>query len=179
MTCIIGLETEDGVMMGCDSAAVAGYDITVSRIQKVFKRGEFLIGYTTSFRMGQLLQYGLEVEPQRDDQSDIEFLATTFIDAARDCLKKGGFTRVEDEQEEGGFFLLGYKGKLYIIQSDFQVNSSVDGYMAIGCGANYALGAMHATPDVFHGPRIYDALETAGYFSNGVCPPYMIVRERE
>ena len=60
MTCIVGLEHDGKVYMGGDSAAVGGMDVYPSRIPKVFQAGRYLIGYTTSFRMGQLLQYGLD-----------------------------------------------------------------------------------------------------------------------
>ncbi len=175
MTCIVGLETDNGVIIGGDSAAANGWDIHASRLEKVFKCGNFLIGYTSSFRMGQLLQYGLWVPKQEDGQSDLEYLAITFIDDARNCLKKGGFRTVENEQESGGEFLLGYKDKLYVISSDFQVNSSTDGYTAIGCGAGFALGNMWSSSHLPPEKRILQALEAAGHFSNGVCAPYFMV----
>ena len=140
MTCIVGLETNKGVMIGADSASVGGLDIEATRLKKVFRRGEFIIGYTTSFRMGQLLQYKLSVEKQKKKQKDLEYLATTFIDAVRECLKVGGFRKVENEQEEGGNFLVGYKDKLYTVWGDFQVNSSTNGFNVVGCGYAYALG---------------------------------------
>lgn len=178
MTCIVGLETRDGVLMAGDSAAVGNNDRYATRLTKVFRRGEFLIGYTTSYRMGQLLQYRLLVDPQADEQTDLEYMATTFIDAVRTCLKEGGFAKVENAQEEGGSFLVGYKGKLYEVASDFQVNSSRYGYMAIGSGADVALGSMwtslrligdrEAKPDVV----VISALEAAEHFNNCVYPPY-------
>lgn len=178
MTCIVGLETEDGVLMAGDSAAVGDGDRYATRLTKVFRRGAFLIGYTTSFRMGQLLQYRLLVEPQDDEQTDLEYMATTFIDAVRACLKEGGFAKVENEQEQGGSFLVGYAGKLYSVASDFQVNSSRDGYLAIGSGEYVALGCIwsnlgqlgdrKASPDAI----VISALEAAEHFNNYVYPPY-------
>ncbi len=178
MTCIVGLEIDDGVIIGGDSASASGWDMNVSRLEKVFRRGEFLIGYTSSFRMGQLLQYRLSVEPQQDGQSDLSYLATDFVDAVRGCLKDGGFRVVQNEQESGGQFLVGYKGQLYMIASDFQVNSSVDGYTAIGCGANFALGSMFANKALPPEERVRHALAAAGHFSNGVCPPYNLLVNR-
>lgn len=174
MSCIIGLETKKGVMIGCDSAAASGWNIHTSRLSKVFECGKFLIGYTSSFRMGQLLQYKLAVEQQRNEQSDLAYLATTFVDAVRECLSTGGFKKVENEQEEGGVFLVGYKGKLYAVYSDFQVNTSTDGYSAVGCGADFALGNMWSSKNLPPKKRIKQALKAAGYFSNGVCGPYHI-----
>lgn len=175
MTCIVGLETKDGVLIGGDSAAANGWDIYTTRLPKVFRLGNFIVGYTTSFRMGQLLQYRLKIEPKAEGQTDIEYMATTFIDTVRVCLKEGGFTKVENEQEEGGQFLIGYNGRLYEVPPDFQVNSSDNGYHAIGCGANYALGSLWTSknwenPDA----RVIHALEAAGHFSNGVRPPYYV-----
>lgn len=167
MTCIIGIETEKGILMGCDSAAASGWDVHATRLKKVFRRGEFLIGYTASFRMGQLLQYKLNVGPQGSEQDDLEYLATTFIDAVRECLKNGGFAKVENERQEGGQFLVGYRGRLYEVDSDFQVNSSQDGYMAIGCGAPYALGNLYSNKG-----NMLTALEAAEHFSNGVRRPF-------
>lgn len=174
MTCIVGLEQNGKVYIGADSAAATNWEIYQTRLNKVFRCGGFLIGYTTSFRMGQLLQYKLDVEPQGEGIGDLEFMATIFVDAVRKCLSDGGFTKVENSQEEGGSFLVGYKGNLYAIDSDFQVNTYRDGYHAVGCGAKFALGNMHGTKGKKAKRRIKNALMAAGHFSNGVCEPYFI-----
>lgn len=57
MTCIVGVTHKGRVYMGGDSAGVSGLDLTVRKDQKVFRNGEFAIGFTSSFRMGQILQY--------------------------------------------------------------------------------------------------------------------------
>lgn len=59
MTCIIGLENKGKVYMGADSASSNGYSINVSGNPKLFRSGPFLIGFTSSWRMGQLLQHQL------------------------------------------------------------------------------------------------------------------------
>lgn len=175
MTCIVGLEADGKVYMGCDSSSASGWDMTVTRLRKVFGRNDFLIGYTTSFRMGQLLEHQLAVELQKDNQEDLAYMITIFIEAVRQCLKDGGFTKVENAQEEGGTFLVGYGGILYCVQSDFQVNSNVYGLDAVGCGAKYALGSLWATRALSDPKeRVLKALEAAGQFSNGVCAPYYV-----
>ena len=175
MTCIVGLEAEGGVLIGGDSAAADGWNIHATRLEKVFQVNQFLIGYTSSFRMGQLLQYKLSVEQRKHNKSNLEYLAITFIDSVRECLGAGGFRQVENGQESGGKFLVGYEGVLYVVDNDFHVNSSIDGFTAIGCGANFALGNLLATnkemPAV---KRVELALAAAGHFSNGVCAPYKV-----
>lgn len=174
MTCIVGLESGGKVYMGGDSASASGWDISATRLKKVFKRNGFLIGYTTSFRMGQLLQHSLEVRLQKGDEDDLQYMVTVFIEAVRKCLKDGGFAKVENEREEGGLFLVGYRGTLYEVHSDFQVNSYRDGFAAVGCGDNFAFGNLWATEGLEPEDRIMKALEAAGHFSGGVCPPYYV-----
>jgi hypothetical protein len=55
MTCIVGIVENGKVYMGGDAAGVNGYSVRVRKDPKLFKVGEFLFGYTSSFRMGQLL----------------------------------------------------------------------------------------------------------------------------
>ena len=45
----------------------------------------------------------------------------------------------------GGSFLVAYQGRLFSIQSDYQVCETNRGFHAIGCGADYALGSLAST----------------------------------
>ncbi len=175
MTCIIGVAHAGCVYIGADSASVGGGEIRVTRLPKVFRTGKFLIGYTGSFRMGQLLQHHLSVVPQGDEPDD-EYMVCTFIEAVRTCLRQYGYTQVKDNQEEiGGRFLVGYRGKLYFIDGDFQVNEHDEGLDSIGCGAEYALGAMKALRDLPPRERIEKALEISAHFSSGVIGPFHVL----
>jgi len=60
MTCIVGIQHDGRVYIGGDSAGVAGYSITSRADAKVFTVGPYVMGFTSSFRMGQLLRYGLK-----------------------------------------------------------------------------------------------------------------------
>lgn len=188
MTCIVGFVEPSGrVVVGGDSAGVAGLDIRVRADEKVFRRGPFLLGFTTSFRMGQLLRYSLQV-PDQGEESDYEYLVTRFVDAVRKCLKDGGYATKTSDQEAGGTFLLGYRGRLYTVDSDYQVAAHHDPYTAVGCGADFALGALavlrpkkeFATDlgPVFDIPGevpVKKALEVAEKFSAGVRGPFTIL----
>lgn len=176
MTCIIGLAHESGeVFIGADSAGFDGdgWEIQPQALPKVFGIGEFLLGYTTSFRMGQLLQYSLDLPPHDETLTDLEYMVRHFIEAVRSCLKGGGFAKIEDNQEEGGTFLVGYRGRLYTVQSDFSVLVPRDGLDACGCGRRYALGAM-AVMTCPPAERIMYALEVAARFSGGVTGPFHV-----
>lgn len=176
MTCIVGLEHGGRVYIGGDSAGVSGYDVTVRSDEKVFENGNFIMGFTDSFRMGQILRYSFE-PPDHDPRiSEMKYLVTSFMDEIRNEYRDKGFMQKENEAESGGVFLLGYNGSLYYIDSDFQVGKSADGYMAIGCGDSYALGSMHSTQNLKDPEkRIRLALEAAAHHNSGVRAPFMIV----
>ena len=175
MTCIIALEYEGKVWMGGDSAITSGWNIQLTANPKIFKLGYFVIGYTSSFRMGQLLQYDLEIPENTEDNDDIRYLVTKFIPAVRDCLKNGGYTQIENNREEGGFFLVGYRGKAYKIADDFQITRMANGFVAVGSGESYALGALAAMKIDDPEKAVRLALEVAETFSNGVHSPFHVI----
>lgn len=174
MTCIVGVEHDGKVWIGGDSAGVADYSITVRSDTKVFDLEDYVMGFTSSFRMGQILHYGLlPPAPKLDDLE--RFMVTEFINATRLALRDGGFSQVKNEVETGGTFLVGVGGRLFCVEDDYQVGSSHDGYMAVGCGADIALGVLHATRGKSPARRIQMALEAAAHHSAGVAAPFTIV----
>jgi ATP-dependent protease HslVU (ClpYQ) peptidase subunit len=178
VTCIVGIEYADGVLIGGDSAGVGGWSQRIRADEKVFRNGELVFGFTSSFRMGQLLRYKLHPPSFVEDQDIDTYMATSFVDAVRQCLKDGGYARVRDGQESGGIFLVGVRGRLYQVESDFQVGRSVEGYEAIGCGDDLAMGALYATKDFTDWTptqRATVALEAAAHFSAGVSGPFNFV----
>jgi len=175
MTCIVGLVHGGKVHIGGDSAGVAGLDLTVRSDAKVFENDGFVFGFTTSFRMGNLLQHAL-TPPRRHPDDDVhKFMVTDFINAVRACLKDGGFSKKENNVEEGGTFLVGYAGRLFYIDEDFQVGETASGYAACGCGNSIALGALYASEGMSPKKRVRQALKAAEQFSAGVRGPFNIV----
>jgi ATP-dependent protease HslVU (ClpYQ) peptidase subunit len=179
MTCIVGIGHQGRVYIGGDSAGVAGLSITVRADEKVFTVGPYAMGFTTSFRMGQLLRYRLE-PPDPGKTKDLDgFMVTNFVDAVRECMSDGGWLTRNDGQEEGGTFLVGIRGTLYSIESDFQIGRPSDDYAAVGCGDDLALGALHATRGQSPRERIKTALRAAAHHSAGVTAPFVIKRAGE
>ncbi len=174
MTCIAAFVEGDTVWMGGDSAGVAGLSLSGRDDQKVFRNGPMVFGFTTSFRMGQLLRYALTV-PDHDPRVDIDkYMATTFIDAVRACLKDHGWASKRNDSEEGGCFLVGYKGRLFRIDDDYQVGVPADGFDAVGCGHDIAKGALYATPEMSGRARLVLALSAAERHSAGVRGPFHV-----
>jgi ATP-dependent protease HslVU (ClpYQ) peptidase subunit len=174
MTCIVGLVDKGDVYIGGDSAGVAGLSLSIRADEKVFGNGPFLMGFTQSFRMGQLLRYKFAPPAQTVHQDDMEYMVTSFVDAVRQCFSGNGFG--DKDATLGGNFLVGYKGNLYNVERDYQVGKLHAPFDAVGCGADLALGAMFATEKMKPEDRINMALSAAATFSAGVSPPFIILR---
>ncbi len=174
MTCIVGLVDNGDVYIGGDSAGVAGLSLSIRADEKVFGNGPFIMGFTTSFRMGQLLRYKFSPPAQTVHQTDMEYMVTSFIDACRQCFSGNGVG--DKDATVGGTFLVGYKGKLYTVEGDYQVGIPAAPFDAVGCGTDLALGAMYATEGLDPKKRIELALSAASAFSAGVAPPFNIMK---
>jgi hypothetical protein len=178
MTAIVGLAEDGGVYLGGDSAGVSGLNLTVRADTKVFHNGPYLFGFTTSFRMGQLIHHAFQ--PPKPKRQLERFMTTEFIDALRSCLKEGGWARKDSEREEGGTFLVGVSGHLFTIHEDYQVGEAADGFAAVGCGDQIALGALYATAGIGMPPRkrVRLALQAAERFSAGVRSPFICLAQK-
>lgn len=193
MTCIVGLEYEDGVIIGGDSAATGNGRIQLTTTPKVFKlttdpelEGQYtalLIGYTWSFRMGQIIQHSQYAPRTVESESNYEYLINKFVPFLRGIFKDAGWLKIEDEREEGGEFLVGIRGQLFRIEWNFSVLRMSNGYDAVGSGAPYALGTIHILKekvnqysDVIQPPTylVELALQAAANYSTSVSAPFTI-----
>lgn len=176
MTCIVGLVSNGRVFIGGDSAGVGGYSLTVRNDRKVFTVGDFVMGFTSSFRMGQLLAHSFHPPKPRQGVDVFAYMVTDFVDAARQTMKTGGYAKVKDSHsEEGGTFLVGYQARLFCVESDFQVGETVHGFDAVGCGDQLALGSLHSTSSMEDPEaRIREALRVAELCCAGVRAPFFV-----
>lgn len=190
MTAIVGLTHQGRVHIGGDAAAVGGYTLEIRKDPKVFTLPQretgrpeqphvWAFGYTTSFRMGQILQYGFTPPTLTDDLDRV--MRTTFVDALRTAFKQAGWARTDNGVEETGQFLVGVAGRLFTVDEDYQVGEPADGYAAVGCGRAIASGSLHTTQGLGWGPeeRLTAALEAAAHHSAGVAGPFTLVTTRE
>lgn len=176
MTCIVALRQDGKIYIGADSCGSNSYDYTVREDKKVFKKGNMIFGFTSSFRMGQILQYKLIIPEHPLGMSDIEYMSSCFIDEVRKCLRDNGFAEKDKEVERGGVFLVGYKNNIYKIESDYQVGIRRGNYNTTGNGEDVSLGVMFATEKSTMNPedRIRLALKASANFKVGVCSPFYI-----
>lgn len=180
-TCVIGLVDKSEVWMGSDSSAVSGLHGFSTRLCKHFELQnaadeKFLIGYTSSYRFGQLLEH-VFVPPINNVDDPMKYMVSSFIPEVIKMASESWKKRADGKEHEGIMFLVGYRGRLFVVESDYQVNEPRCQYYAIGCGRDLALGSLHTTDsfkDATPGKRIDFALRAACEFSAGVMEPFNI-----
>jgi hypothetical protein len=141
MTCIVGIEHEGGALLAADSMTSDHYSADVSTVSKLFRVGEYVFGFTSSWRMGDLLRYHLVLPPVPSRQLH-RHVAARVIPIVRSCFKDGGFSTTKEGAENGGSFLIAVRGHVYRVSDDYQVARSAWGYDAVGSGKVAAVGSL-------------------------------------
>jgi hypothetical protein len=118
---------------------------------------------------------GYKFAPPEQSQKDTveRYINTAFIDSLRQTLKDGGFSNTTNGVESAGEFLVGYRGRLFRICGDYQVGELLVNFDSVGCGAPYALGALHATVGQPAAERLSIAMKAAEACSVGVRAPFL------
>ena len=182
MTCVVGLvekiKDKKIVWMGADSAGTNMQTLAIrTRLDpKIYVNDEYIFGYTDSFRMGQILARSFLAPLIPEGMDNYTFMITHFVEEIRRCFKEGGYSKIENNEETGGEFMVGFRGTIYHIFSDYQVGINRENYDAIGCGEEFALGSFFSTDGFIKNPkkRIITALKCAAYFSAAVKEPFFV-----
>lgn len=167
MTCIIAIKNADGsITLGGDKAASSDYESRVTTMPKIFKVGDFHFGYTTSFYMGQILQYGFSAPVRPVGISDHEYLFIHVRNALTNLFEREKFG-VRDEksiERRFGTFIIIYRGHVYEVQDNMSMLEYTDDVTVVGCGMHCALGAIYSlkqhVPDMSSEQMIRSALRS-------------------
>lgn len=176
MTCIAAWTEGGRVYVGGDSAGSDGWRLVDRADEKVFRSGPYVIGFTSSFRLGQVLRYGVEL-PVPDTWDVNRFMVTRFIDAVRVATKAAGIAKLKDNVDSAGTFIVAWKDRLFEVEDDFQVGIPRCGFAAVGSGCHAATGALHALRGYPMEPRarVTAALEAAEALTATVRRPFVVM----
>ncbi|AUR87442.1 nucleophile aminohydrolase [Vibrio phage 1.101.O._10N.261.45.C6] len=170
MTCICGMIRNGHVYMAGDLMGSNGFTGRTYPDSKVFANGEFILGYTSSFRMGQILEWNW-IPPLREEGiTDRQYMQLNVIESIRETFSTFGYGTREGLESVGGTFLIGYRGCLYEMQENFSLLSIPD-FVAVGSGQYHAEAILYNTKDNedFHPFEIMQtAIETAAHFTQSV-----------
>jgi ATP-dependent protease HslVU (ClpYQ) peptidase subunit len=178
MTCVVGVIHNNKVHMACDTAASDNESGSIHRRKdaKVFMVDEYLIGFSNSYRMGQILQH--DFNPPRPPKRNLErSMAIDFVDAVYECLSKNNFI-IDKDSENVSDLIIGVHGRIFVMDTDFSIGEYYDKYFAIGSGYQFALGSLHSTKHIKNPrTRMTKALETAAEYTMSVRPPFLYLSE--
>lgn len=186
MTCIVALIDAGKVYLGSDAAASdEKTGLIFQRTDpKVFKVGQFGIGFTDSFRMGQILQYNWTppvYKPTAGNKNLDKFMRTRFVESVKEAFKEqgfGNFNNTAEDGDSGGIFLIvvAGTGRIFTMDEDFHIGEADVQYMAEGSGGMVALGSLHSTSTIkTPRKRVRMALEAAAKFIMSVRGPFTII----
>lgn len=169
MSTVVAIKDKDKVWMGCDSfATTENGERRPIVANKIVKNGKYLLGVIGSIRGSQLLSPHYFKPP-----ANILDFPVKVIDIFRDngCLTVTDTTVYEQSCN----ILIAFKGKLYELMVDFQLNEIIQ-YSSVGSGSLFAFGSLHSTQGTTLTPyeRIMKALEAAACFDMSTGPPFLV-----
>jgi ATP-dependent protease HslVU (ClpYQ) peptidase subunit len=160
MSCVAALRDGKNIYVAADSLSSADDKLYYRKDKKLFRNGKYLIGFCGSVRTGQMLHPKYWKSP-----SDIYKVPDSLIKQ----LEKKGCMSISEEGHKccECNFIFACKGEMYEIMIDFQLGEPRDDFIAIGAGADYALGSLYSTKGTKLKPeeRLRLAIETSSYFS--------------
>jgi ATP-dependent protease HslVU (ClpYQ) peptidase subunit len=172
MTCLVAVEHEDGVMVGCDSF-LGDEDgrIAISHPKWWTPRRGMLIAYAGGFRAAQTAQHSLKIRAQRRGE-DVE---AYLVDVVANGIAATHRQHDVPSKDRDGSFLVAYRGGAYVVQDDYSVARTDHGYLALGAAESVALGALAATEGMHPRDRVMRALLSAARHSQHACEPFHVV----
>lgn len=178
MTCIAGVETEDSVVIGGDSAASSYGEVIGLDAPKVFLNNGVLFGGAGSARLIQLAQYNLTIpSPYDNGYGDYSpYLIKSVVPLLRKLVEENKLT--DPHGLMPGLFLVGVGNRLYMIQSDFSIIRNRCGYAAIGSGAYHATGSLSHSGQLKPKQRVLNALQAATDHTPFVRGPFTVVETK-
>lgn len=179
MTCIVGLVENGEVWISGDSLVSSGGRTDVRNDEKVFIKDDMAFGVTGSIRISQIIRYQLSIPRYHEGDDLMAYMVNDFAEAVRSCLKHYGAAQIVNNEDMGGAFMVGFRGRLFVVYSDFQVAEFRERFTAIGSGEEYALGALYALDssrsELSPEARLQLAISAAIKFNAYVGPPIKTV----
>lgn len=149
MTCIVGITDGNNIWMGCDGLISGDNDKFNLEQPKIIKKEEMLIGVAGTLRGLQLLKYHLDIDGLKEELeklkivSDEEFICNYLVTCIKNMFFEHQYcVQIDSQENQNDKFLIGYRGRLYYLDSNYQIFNTTDSYMAIGSGSEYAYGAL-------------------------------------
>jgi ATP-dependent protease HslVU (ClpYQ) peptidase subunit len=177
MSCVVGIREPNGkIWMGADTLITIGDEIRKAKTRKIVRGKDFIVGIVGDFSIRNFFDEKF-VFPKTFDE---------FIKQIKNYSVENHLVGAEDEEENqypdmvNYSLLVAWKKKLYHVLYNFAYIEYEDDYIAIGSGANYALGSLYTiynikeTLSMTTESTIYMALDAASEYRGDVGGNLMI-----
>jgi ATP-dependent protease HslVU (ClpYQ) peptidase subunit len=170
MTTIIGIEIDDSCYLVADSQTTDdnGFIYTHPNIRKLSEVNGFILGGSGEVLPCDIAQHIWDpIRPNVKDKKDLyHFMIAKAMPSLRKCLSENGYNFDEAKTEARFQFIIAVCGEVFDIDHELSVSKNQSGIYAVGSGAAYALGALHAGADA------YEAMEIASKLTAFTSGPY-------
>jgi ATP-dependent protease HslVU (ClpYQ) peptidase subunit len=160
VTTIIGIQGDGWAFLACDSR-VSSFDTTGLAYQsttltpgtgKLASNGKWILGAAGDVRAINLLHHAFSPptpHPGLRGRKLDQFLTTKFIPALRDCFEEHGYATPDNDEKQhiaemSSTVIAAVNATIYAVDGDYSWTTDTTGVYALGTGAAYALGAIHA-----------------------------------
>ena len=171
MSVVVAIKENDRIYIGADSQVTKGGTRTTLKnpnnykIWKVDGSDNCLMGHVGNLRDANIIRLMRNVIDDYDEfykRVDYRFIVNYLVPEIVKRLKDAQFVKASDNYIEyiDSSFLFAYKDILFYINSDLSV-IEIDDYIAIGSGANEAIGSLHSTVGQDPYKRIAKAIKSS------------------
>lgn len=144
MTLIMGAVKDGKRYLASDSQGSNRFTKGIYKNNKIFAKGDMLIGGCGSYKQLQLLEHNF-TPPERSTVDDIsKYMFTKFAPAVKQFFKDNGVLTTRDGQDsnDSGAFIIMYGDRIFILQSDLALLEPNENFTCVGSGEYHAYAAI-------------------------------------
>lgn len=141
MTCIAAVEGKNCVFLCSDSfLGLAEIKHRLDRPKFFCAKSGLVFAYAGSFRVPQIIENHCVFPARPRRELEHQYVVKYVVTEIRRAIAEGG---AESEMKDSELLII-YRGKIYSMYSDYSVTRVACGYVSIGAGCQFALGALAA-----------------------------------
>lgn len=177
MTCIVAIKTKTNVVIGCDSMRSSwSVGRCTAADAKYVKHNNIIYAAAGLKAIMNRIRFDSDLESIAYDpkKEPLRFISVDLVPKIRAALKEIDTTE-KGRQLMDGSMLIAFGKHLFTLDCVYGPSECAD-YWADGSGEQVALGVLYATKGQKPEKRIRTALEAASFLSQGVGPPFVLVK---
>lgn len=167
MTCVVAIETPEGVLFGTDSGITSGNIVTCHGPKLIHKRG-VTIAYAGLLRAAQVLEHEIALPLASKRVAPERYLYKNLIEPLRRIVKERGLAT----DHSGVDCLVSFRGKVWEVSDNYTLLSRPEGYAVTGDGGDIARGVLEALSHLPAQERAERALQISEKFCASVKAPF-------